>query len=100
MAHETFGISVIEAQACSLPVVGVNAGAMPERVPPSLGLLGPVDDPEAMTKNITSIWTCGDIDMMGQDARGHVETHFSWAKTFAHLYGHIYANAVKLNVLL
>ena len=32
MADETFGISIIEAQASGLPVVGVAAGAMVDRV--------------------------------------------------------------------
>ncbi len=99
MAHETFGISIIEAQACGLPVVGVSAGAMPERVPPTLGLLSPVGDANIMAKNITSIWTSGNISQMSQSTRQHVETHFSWQKTFAHLFGHIYAKTAELNVL-
>ncbi|MFX7926522.1 glycosyltransferase, partial [Acinetobacter baumannii] len=44
MADETFGISIVEAQASGLPVVGVASGAMIDRVPPGLGLLGAVDD--------------------------------------------------------
>src|SRR4029079_11744601 len=52
MADETFGISIVEAQASGLPVVGVAAGAMLDRVPESVGRLGPVSDAEAMTRNI------------------------------------------------
>ncbi|MEO6226154.1 MAG: glycosyltransferase, partial [Sphingomicrobium sp.] len=43
MADETFGISIIEAQASGLPVVGVEAGAMLDRVNDRLGRLGPVN---------------------------------------------------------
>ncbi len=99
MAHETFGISIIEAQACGLPVVGVNAGAMPDRVPPALGILGPVGGAEAMANNIASIWTSGNMSKISQDARQHVETQFSWPKTFEHLFGNIYAKATNLSVL-
>src|SRR3569833_2130357 len=56
MADETFGLSVIEAQACGLPVVGCASGAMTERVPPGLGLLGPVDDIDAMARNVLQVW--------------------------------------------
>ena len=90
MAFETFGISIIEAQACGLPVIGVAAGAMPERVGPELGVLGPVGDAAEMAKNITRLWEGRQAEAMGQRARQHVEYNFSWDKTFDHLYGHIY----------
>ncbi len=99
MAHETFGISIIEAQACGLPVIGVSAGAMLERVPPSLGMLGPIGDAEIMAANIASLWHSGNINMMSQNARKHVEMHFSWAKTFEYLFGHIYTKAVGRNII-
>ena len=99
MAHETFGISVIEAQACGLPVIGVSAGAMPDRVPPALGILGGVGDAEVMADNIVSLWTSGNMSKMSKDARRHVETQFSWPKTFEHLFGDIYAKATNLSVL-
>jgi alpha-1,6-mannosyltransferase len=93
MADETFGISVVEAQACGLPVVGVAAGAMTVRVPPHLGLLGPVDDAAAMARNVTAIWQ-SDPRSIGIRARAHVRAKFSWERTFSRLIDEVYAEAL------
>jgi alpha-1,6-mannosyltransferase len=93
MADETFGISVLEAQACALPVVGVASGAMPDRVPQGLGLLGSVDDTTAMAANVVKIWR-NDHQAIGIEARHHVETNFSWKRTFERLLGDIYPKAM------
>jgi alpha-1,6-mannosyltransferase len=93
MADETFGISVLEAQACGLPVIGVKAGAMPDRVPAGLGLLGPVDDTAIMARNVADLWN-GDQAEMGHAARAHVEANFSWKRTFDRLLGDIYPKAM------
>jgi alpha-1,6-mannosyltransferase len=93
MADETFGISVLEAQACALPVVGVASGAMPDRVPQGLGLLGSVDDTTAMAANVVKIWR-DDHQAIGIEARHHVETNFSWKRTFERLLGDIYPKAM------
>jgi len=92
MADETFGMSVLEAQASGLPVVGVAAGAMTERVEPGTGLLGPVDDAEAMARNVLAIWH-GDPTAMGARARALVEQRYSWDRTFDRLFGDVYPAA-------
>jgi alpha-1,6-mannosyltransferase len=80
---ETFAISVIEAQASGLPVVGVDAGALRERVLDGLGLLGPVDDPKAMAANIVRM--APDRAATGARARKHIAENFGWPKALAKL---------------
>lgn len=78
--HETFGLSVIEAQASGLPVVGVRAGALIERVPDEMGRLGRVDDAAAFAQNIEEV--ARKRGQLGANARAHVEANFGWASTF------------------
>lgn len=92
MADETFGISIVEAQASGLPVVGVASGAMIDRVPQGLGLLGPVDDAAAMARHVQAIWA-GDRAGMGAAAHAHAQ-QFSWNQSFERLFGDIYPRAL------
>ena len=92
MANETFGISVIEAQASGLPVVGVAAGAMVDRVTPEIGRVGPVDDAEAMARNLAELWH-GDPRAMGQASWRHAQ-QFSWRESMLALFGELYPRAL------
>lgn len=94
MADETFGISIIEAQASGLPVVGVASGAMPDRILAGIGLLGPAGDAAAMAANIQSVWN-QDAAQMGQAARAHVDGRFSWDKSVQLLFSDVYPNAMR-----
>ena len=93
MADETFGLSVLEAQASGLPVVGFASGAMVQRVPPALGKLVTLDDTAAMAQAVVDVWQ-GDRAGMGQRAREHVTTQFSWKQTFETLLGEVYPRAL------
>src|SRR4030095_6442237 len=93
MADETFGISVIEAQASGLPVVGVAAGAMIDRVPTGLGLVGDVDDAAVMASNILRVLD-GDVAAMGERARHHAR-QFSWDQSMECLFGRVYRRALS-----
>ena len=93
MADETFGISIVEAQASGLPVVGVGAGAMLDRVTDMMGRLGPVGDAEAMAANILAVWG-DDHDAMRQAARVHA-LQFSWDSSMEALFGRVYPAAFE-----
>ena len=91
MADETFGVSIVEAQASGLPVVGVAAGAMIDRVNDSVGRLGPVGDSDAMARNILDVWESDRAQMSGQ-ARAHA-LQFSWDRSMEALFGELYPAA-------
>jgi alpha-1,6-mannosyltransferase len=93
MADETFGVSIIEAQASGLPVVGVAAGAMIDRVTSDTGRLGPVGDSAAMAANILELWN-GNRAIVGEAARAHA-LQFSWVSSMEALFGRLYPAAFE-----
>ena len=91
MADETFGISIVEAQASGLPVVGIAAGAMIDRVSERTGRLGPLNDSDAMAANILEVWH-GDRRAMAAEACEHAR-QFSWDRSMDALFGRVYPEA-------
>lgn len=92
MADETFGVSIIEAQASGLPIVGVAAGAMIDRLGNGTGLLGPVGDSGAMATNILSVWN-GERLAMAEAAICEAR-QYSWDASMQALFGRVYPAAL------
>ena len=92
MADETFGVSIVEAQASGLPVVGVAAGAMIDRVTDAVGRLGPVGDSAAMAANILAVLD-SDRRPMAEEARKQALL-FSWDRSMETVFGHVYPAAL------
>src|SRR3546814_17697080 len=68
---------------------------MPDRVAEGLGMLGPVDDTQAMAANVAALWRSGRAAAIGAAARSHVVARYSWTRAFERLLGEIYPAALR-----
>jgi len=78
---ETFGLVILEAMACGRPVVAARAGAIPEFVDDSVGVLAEPNSGESMAEAIASLYE-RDLDAIGAAARARVLKQFTWHKAF------------------
>jgi alpha-1,6-mannosyltransferase len=78
---ETFGLVVLEAMACGRPVVAARAGAFPEFVDDSVGVLAPPNCSAGMAEAITALYE-RDLEAVGAAARARVLRHFTWNRAF------------------
>jgi len=76
---EGFGLPIIEAMACSTPVIGTPAGAAPELLAGGGGILVKPEDPEDMAKAIEQICQLSDAEWRAMSENA-LETviHYTW----------------------
>jgi phosphatidylinositol alpha-1,6-mannosyltransferase len=76
---EGFGISLVEASACGLPVVAGNSGGIPDAVREGeTGFLVPPEDPAALADAISRLLADTDLaGRIGAAGRRAVETYYN-----------------------
>jgi alpha-1,6-mannosyltransferase len=91
---ETFGLVVLEGMACGLPVVAARAGAFPEFVDESVGMLAEPMSEVSMAEAIAALYE-RDLAAIGAAARAKVLRQFTWNRAF-HAQLSIYASLFGL----
>jgi len=77
---ESFGMVLAEAMACKTPVIGTNAGGIPEVITEGVdGLLVPEKDSKALAEAIRTITENQSLaEMMGEHGYQKIHTDFTW----------------------
>ena len=78
---ETFGLVILEAMACGRPVVAARAGAFPELIDDSVGLLAEPNSAESMAEAIAALYE-RDLEVLGGAARARVLRQHTWHRAF------------------
>jgi len=78
---ETFGLVLLEAMACGRPVVAARAGAFPEIIDDSVGVLAKPNSGAGLAEAIAALYE-RDVDAIGAAARARVLRYFTWNRAF------------------
>ena len=84
---ESFGVSVIEASACGLPVVVTNVGGLPEVVENRVtGLVVPAKDAQAAAAAFEELIVDSQLrEHMGLQGRNRIERLYDWKMNVAEM---------------
>lgn len=75
--RETFGMVVLEAMACGIPVLGTAAGGVAELVDDEVGMLVAANDAGALAEGIAAIYR-RDLRALGLRARSRMVAQYDW----------------------
>lgn len=90
-AQEPFGLVIIEAMACGLPVVGMSSGGAGELVDEHVGQPAREPTEHAVAEAIAALFE-RDLDALGRNARARAVERHSWDNAFrglSALYGRL-----------
>jgi alpha-1,6-mannosyltransferase len=94
---ETFGLIVLEAMACGLPVVGTAGGGVAELVDEDTGILAQPNNADSLAEAIEAIYA-RDLAQLGINARRKAQDHYDWDRVLPQLsqrYGSLLASGER-----
>ncbi|TFW27403.1 glycosyltransferase family 4 protein [Massilia horti] len=94
---ETFGLIVLEAMACGLPVVATRGGGVAELVCEQTGVLAEPNSADSLAEAIAAVYE-RDMAQMGINARRKAEEQYDWNQILPQLlqrYGGLLAGGAR-----